>query len=1138
MLSWGNAVDGQLGLGGIEATHVAFPRYNKNVGDANVVEVGCGLKHTLLLLKAGKVSSCGSNEKGQLGQDKMATRPGPLSSLDGIRIRHVACGNCHSLALTSKGQVYAWGDGQYGQLGLGMAVTEPKITPRLVKVFKESVVVQICCGANHSLALTQKGEVFSWGLNNHCQLGMQKSRLSSPTPQIVPPLSGVPVVQLSAGRGHSVALTMGGAALTWGRNNFGQLGIGSIKDEDTPTQVSVLEREVVRHVACGEEHTAFLTESGKVFTCGSSSHGQLGHGSERSCDVPTLVQALQEREVWQLACGRMHTVMVVGGEGSVYACGISSSGQLGLGKSAKLLVPTLVSLGTLSSATATSSAGQGTSVDPEGEQKPYKLKRIFAGGDQTFATFVVEEKEATDSSAPNATSSPTSSSASNPQPPSTATPTTATHDDSDSDEDAASDTSSNRDDTNDSASDSNSLQDARRLVLSDLPYFLTREFIAPVLGLDHGMEYDMDEAIRRLEVIFSSPSCLNGSLLKRRCTREFHGVDVVEAVELFQAIRERLRPEDADSKTRLLFHMIVQQPMSKLPCDTNLEVILTNKVFPTLYLKPVGLESLRIYYIMLSYMLGSYKEKLLLQFMNRFLDLDVDRMCIILNWFYVEPVEYIVMFMSSLRQLLYKPAFRLKDIITRNDSESTQFEYEFLKTSLRFLRILNRVNLERNEPISFEKWHFSFLTDLINLQEDYFDWIENKGDGMIVLCDYAFLLDTRAKSKLMRIESVLKMKMAVTQAYTQNVHRLFTGQNIADTSPDSFVLEVDRASIVESTIGQLMRADEANFKKPLKIKFAGEEGEDEGGMAKEFFMLLSQRILNPDFGMFVEDEESHYLWFQDGELFYEKHDYYTIVGILCGLAIYNSITVYLPFPLSLYKKLLDRPPSYDDFKEMFPVLGRNLKGLFEYNEDDFEEKFNLNFTITRQVLGETKVHDLRENGSSTHVTRDNRKDYVNCFMRYFLVDAIKEQFQAFKNGFLRVCAGKMLSVLHPQELRSLVVGMQVQQWDDMKKHTQYRNGYSKDHPVILTFWEVFEKFTDEQKKEFLIFLTGTDRIPINGFEQMGVTIQRMDGGSEHEKLPVAHTCFNILDLPPYPSKERMRDKLLQATSLGGGFGII
>ena len=71
-----------------------------------------------------------------------------------------------------------------------------------------------------------------------------------------------------------------------------------------------------------------------------------------------------------------------------------------------------------------------------------------------------------------------------------------------------------------------------------------------------------------------------------------------------------------------------------------------------------------------------------------------------------------------------------------------------------------------------------------------------------------------------------------------------------------------------------------------------------------------------------------------------------------------------------------------------------------------------------------------------------------------------------------------------------------------------------------------------------VFLTGTDRIPVHGFERMGLLIQRMDGGEGFEKLPVAHTCFNILDLPPYPTKEKMKDKLLQAINFASGFNII
>ena len=73
---------------------------------------------------------------------------------------------------------------------------------------------------------------------------------------------------------------------------------------------------------------------------------------------------------------------------------------------------------------------------------------------------------------------------------------------------------------------------------------------------------------------------------------------------------------------------------------------------------------------------------------------------------------------------------------------------------------------------------------------------------------------------------------------------------------------------------------------------------------------------------------------------------------------------------------------------------------------------------------------------------------------------------------------------------------------------------------------------------WLVFLTGTNRIPIDGFKRMKVMIQKMDGGRNCERLPVAHTCFNILDLPPYPSKQIMRDKLLQAMNFTSGVGLI
>ena len=100
---------------------------------------------------------------------------------------------------------------------------------------------------------------------------------------------------------------------------------------------------------------------------------------------------------------------------------------------------------------------------------------------------------------------------------------------------------------------------------------------------------------------------------------------------------------------------------------------------------------------------------------------------------------------------------------------------------------------------------------------------------------------------------------------------------------------------------------------------------------------------------------------------------------------------------------------------------------------------------------------------------------------------------------------------------------------------KFQNGYDKDHPTIKWFWEVFHELTKEDKKKFLLFLTGTDRIPILGMTDQRLTIQKT---SDHNYLPVAHTCFNLLDLPEYTTKEKLKYKLLQPINCALGFGLV
>lgn len=167
-------------------------------------------------------------------------------------------------------------------------------------------------------------------------------------------------------------------------------------------------------------------------------------------------------------------------------------------------------------------------------------------------------------------------------------------------------------------------------------------------------------------------------------------------------------------------------------------------------------------------------------------------------------------------------------------------------------------------------------------------------------------------------------------------------------------------------------------------------------------MLLLREILDPKYGMFKEYEETRTIWFSSDTL--EDEVMYFLIGLLCGLAIYNFIIIDLPFPLALYKKLLGESVGLTDIKDMSPVMAkyvifhignqfipellildglrnltnvhiyncRSMQSILDYNEPDFEEMFCLNFEITREVFGEQKSFDLIPGGSKVSVTLKNK----------------------------------------------------------------------------------------------------------------------------------------------------------------------
>ncbi|XP_058652550.1 probable E3 ubiquitin-protein ligase HERC4 isoform X5 [Onychostoma macrolepis] len=390
MLCWGNASYGQLGLGGIDEEIVLEPRKCEFFEGKRVRGVGCGRRHSVFLLEDGAVYTCGCNDLGQLGHDKARKKPEQVVSLDAQNIVAVSCGEAHTLALNDKGQVFAWGLGSDGQLGLSNFEDCIRI-PRTVRSLSEVHIAQVACGFFHSLALARGGQLFSWGQNKYGQLGLRMQGASVSSPQVIQSLQGVPFAQISAGGAHSFGLTLSGAVFGWGRNKFGQLGLSDNDDRYFPALLKTLRSQRVVYICCGEDHTAVLTKEGGVFTFGAGGYGQLGHNITNHEVNPRKVFELMGNVVSQIACGRQHTLAFIPSSGKIDSFGLGGNGQLGTRSTCNRISPAPVKGCWRAHTDPVPMEVDLTGLSISEVEQNFCVKRIYAGGDQSFAHYALPQ---------------------------------------------------------------------------------------------------------------------------------------------------------------------------------------------------------------------------------------------------------------------------------------------------------------------------------------------------------------------------------------------------------------------------------------------------------------------------------------------------------------------------------------------------------------------------------------------------------------------------------------------------------------------------------------------------------------------------------------------------------------------------
>lgn len=191
----------------------------------------------------GAIRTWGQNSDGQLGH--YASGKPSLVEIRGV-LRQVSCGGAHTAALTDDGQLYVWGRGNEGQLGLGDY--RPRTVPALLKSLGDqttgTTVLQVACGGAHTIALVDNGDVYTWGSNDEMQLGLGSTfGRKVNRPELVAELGNKGVLRVAAGKNFSMALTESGDVYSWGAGGSLQLGHGSKLNEEVPRMVETL-REV------------------------------------------------------------------------------------------------------------------------------------------------------------------------------------------------------------------------------------------------------------------------------------------------------------------------------------------------------------------------------------------------------------------------------------------------------------------------------------------------------------------------------------------------------------------------------------------------------------------------------------------------------------------------------------------------------------------------------------------------------------------------------------------------------------------------------------------------------------------------------------------------------------------------------
>ena len=415
--------------------------------------------------------------------------------------------------------------------------------------------------------------------------------------------------------------------------------------------------------------------------------------------------------------------------------------------------------------------------------------------------------------------------------------------------------------------------------------------------------------------------------------------------------------------------------------------------------------------------------------------------------------------------------------------------------------------------------HLSILNNYINYTPDFLNisFISTEKQIKNSLLDF----NEQYIDGLIEIEPSTKLKTFEEKQYIfkNNLQKL----KIDWTEGPNFI-NINRDKLIESSIEELSKV---NLYREIKVKFKGEEEGDAGGIMREWLTSIFKEFQKPENKLFTKADTKDYSIkvYNDKNFSKNKLKIFEFIGKIFVLALLNDLTINSCFNIYIYKIILDEPVELEDLifidSEIYHSIQKlqklenfsNLELYFAENEKDEKGNVNsINFIL---------------DGANIPVTKENMSYYFQKKIEY-IMNKDRPYINHIKKSIFSYIPETLIKIFTANELELMLNGTPFIDVSDWIENTEYE-GYSPSDEIIINFWDIVRELPQEKLSRLLQFSTGSTRVPVGGFKSLQsnrgniapFSIYRLEYEKGKRNYIKARTCFNRINLPNFPDKEKL-----------------